>query len=47
MRGREKKGEKRRGCEKMMRGRERGGGGVGLGPLGAWSRSLTSNNCGA
>jgi hypothetical protein len=26
MRGREKKGEKRRGCEKMMRGRERGGG---------------------
>jgi hypothetical protein len=46
MRGREKKGEKRRGCEKMMRGREKGGG-VGLGPLGAWSRSLTSNNCGA
>jgi hypothetical protein len=28
MRGREKKGEKRRGCEKMMRGRERGGGGA-------------------
>jgi hypothetical protein len=27
MRGREKKGEKRRGCEKMMRGRERGEGG--------------------
>jgi len=28
-----------------MRGRERGG--VGLGPLESWSRSLTSNNRGA
>jgi hypothetical protein len=43
-RQREKK-KKKRGCKKIMRGRERGG--VGLGPLESWSRSLTSNNRGA